>query len=492
MGKSLAVVLPTLALALGACGNPVAVEPVQQVSQSPRRVTLQGHGTAVEYVVYPGNTVGDSRVSGDESPYEVYVPADYAMWDGNGRRLALYTHGYTDPIDYPVGTYDIGGGLTGRQPLPQAVNSALSGLQKALVDNHFAFAWSAYDKPGYAVKSGIASTNELIDIADKKLKEHHKKTVRGFLSKRRYVLGHSLGGIIGAGMAEKYASSRVSGVLAMCGPVNGMTQQVKYAGDLRALYDHYFQNNYRSGATQIPTADPLQPAVSPVSDGELKALGWSITASTTTSGTTYGYTGLAAAIADAVKANLAAAQELASVDQIELKREQDDAATSVNEGQEQLVHSIVDALFYPVRGVSDALSTAGGSPFNNSVATTTYTGTGTVEGDKALNDSILRYEPTSTKPTSYVAANYDTTGSLQTRVLTLHTTMDPQVPFWHEERFAAKVKAKSKSSNLAQQYVERYGHCSMNETETGNALNALVTWVESFGFIRPETGDVTK
>lgn len=480
-----------LILTLASCGGPTT--PKGGLDDPPP--TEEGLPAVRElqtdtYKLYRGKIAGPT--AGEYSSYEVYLPLDYATWEKAGRRIAVYTHGYTDPIDFPVGGYADGTKYLsgGRQPYPNEVNKALQSLQQLLVINGYAVAWSSYSRPGYAVQSGVDSTGKLVDIADNHAKSFYAQAAAGFLSKTRVVLGHSLGGIIAAAIAETQPASRVSGVLAMCGPVNGMPDQVQFAGDLRALYDYYFQSNYRSAAFHVPVrpGGEGQPATNPAADQKLRELGWAILGKGDASRKdaffefgNYRYYGLAKAIAEALVngGDLSRARALADTDQVSLPYS--------NDGE--LVHSIVDALFYPVRGASNALATAGGSPFNN--ASTTYTRSGVADAElNSPSGGVLRYAP-APAAAAYVAANYDTTGEINSYVLTLHTTGDPQVLFRHEARYAAKVSARGRGDRLAQQHVNRYGHCSMNFAETANALSALVTWIESGGVKRPATGDVT-
>src|SRR5438034_360106 len=82
-----------------------------------------------------------------------------------------------------------------------------------------------------------------------------------------------------------------------------------------------------------------------------------------------------------------------------------------------------------------------------------------------------------------------TRGTLAIPLLTLHTTLDPDVPFFHERAYAKIVAAARTSKWLAQQSVQRYGHCNVTPAEVATTLSRLVSWAENGG--KPASGDVT-
>ena len=71
------------------------------------------------------------------------------------------------------------------------------------------------------------------------------------------------------------------------------------------------------------------------------------------------------------------------------------------------------------------------------------------------------------------------TGKLKRPMLTLHTTLDPAVPYFHEEAYAHAVAWAGSSNWLVQIPVESYGHCEFEDFEVLEAFLDLVTWVET-------------
>lgn len=64
-------------------------------------------------------------------------------------------------------------------------------------------------------------------------------------------------------------------------------------------------------------------------------------------------------------------------------------------------------------------------------------------------------------------------------VVTLHTTGDPLVPFWHMVEYRAKVEAAGAAGSYEQYAVARYGHCTFTAVEVLGAFNRLVVLAEA-------------
>ncbi len=70
-------------------------------------------------------------------------------------------------------------------------------------------------------------------------------------------------------------------------------------------------------------------------------------------------------------------------------------------------------------------------------------------------------------------AKYQTTGKIKIPLVTMHTTLDPVIPYWHEILYKSKVLAED-SSSLTQISVARYGHCAFYSEEMLLAFNRLL------------------
>ena len=119
--------------------------------------------------------------------YEIEIPAN---WNGS---LLLYSHGYVTPgSDNPA--RDVGDPATGG----------------VLLNQGYALAGSAYSSTGWAVKDALHDQIALLDYFDKTYG----------VPRRTIAWGHSLGGMITAGLVQRDAS-RFAGALPMCGVLAG-------------------------------------------------------------------------------------------------------------------------------------------------------------------------------------------------------------------------------------------------------------------------------
>src|SRR5688572_6144755 len=307
--------------------------------------------------------------------------------------------------------------------LPTDVAPWLVELREQLLAAGYAVAYSSYSENGWAVKDGAARTHELRTL---------------FMSRfgvptHVYVSGRSLGALITVMLAETYPGD-YQGALALCGPLGGGRLETDYIANVRVLFDFFFPGVIPGDVLHVPTMEFS--ADSPV----VKAI-------------------VAAILAEPQKA-----VALASVNQIELPYRT----------LSELVFSIVRPLGYNILGTNDMLARTGGqSPFVN--LTTWYNGLGLYDATVhprvdhfAAKDAAIRY----------LNDYYRPRGSLTAPLLTLHTTMDPDVPFFHAAALAKIVASARTSKWLAQQSVQRYGHCSFTPAEVRITLVRLVKRAE--------------
>lgn len=74
-----------------------------------------------------------------------------------------------------------------------------------------------------------------------------------------------------------------------------------------------------------------------------------------------------------------------------------------------------------------------------------------------------------------ITLHYQTTGRLTSPLVTLHTTGDPVVPYWHETLYRMKVWGTGSAVRYSGIPILRYGHCNFKAAKvlTGFALMAL-------------------
>ena len=307
-------------------------------------------------------------------------------------------------------------------------------LRETLLSQGYAVAYSSYAQNGWAVQDGAARTHELRDLFNQSFGPPAQV----------YVMGRSLGALITVDLAENFPNA-YQGALSLCGPIGGGRTETDYIGNVRVLFDYYYPGVIPGDVLHVP--DMEYSASSPI----------------------------VKAIVAAILANPQKAVALAAVDQLKMPY------TTPS----QLLLSIVRAIGYNIRGTNDLLARSGGqSPFGNLGLSYTRLGL----PDPFLNAGAGRFAAQAGGIT-YLNSYYQTRGSLAIPLLTLHTTMDPDVPFFHEAAYAKIVAAARTSKWLAQQSVQRYGHCNVSPAEVALTLSRLVNWAEKG--VKPMSGDVT-
>ncbi len=136
---------------------------------------------------HPSSTAAHLTGTLGKAAYEIQVPAS---WNGT---LFLYSHGYVAP-----------GGANGAQASPDPA------VGKWLLGEHFAIAASGYSSTGWAIEDAFHDQIALLDYFANKVGK----------PKRVIAWGHSLGGIITAGLVQLYPQ-RFAGAMPMCGVLAG-------------------------------------------------------------------------------------------------------------------------------------------------------------------------------------------------------------------------------------------------------------------------------
>jgi len=347
---------------------------------------------------------GPVHIEGKIGPGALYALDVPEEWNGD---LVLYAHGYVPPM-LPVELQDVSG------------EPAENEFRDALLDLGYGVAYSSYSENGYAVKDGLTRTRQLRGLFASRVGKPD----------RTYVVGKSLGGLIGLMAAEKHPGL-FDGALPMCGLVGGGPMEIDYIYDVRVLFDHFYPGVLPGNAVDVPAGTNPFAYVGPV----LAAIG----------------------------ANPLAAFDLAAVDQVDLPYS----------NPAELVESILNALFFNLAATADLHDRTGGGFFDNS--STVYTGS---SNDAALNDGVDRFEGTP-RGRNYLENWYLPKGDLKIPVLTLHTDMDPVVPLFHEPAYAGIVAAAGRSDLLVQRTISTYGHCAFTLDEQVDAFEDLVAWAEN-------------
>ncbi len=280
----------------------------------------------------------------------------------------------------------------------------------------FAFATTSYRQNGLAILEGADDIRELVSAF----------TAQRGIPVKTLITGASEGGLVAALLLEQSPNLFTSG-LAACGPVGSFRAQVNYIGDFRVLFDYFFPDVLPGTAIDVP------PDV---------IANW--------------FTQYLPAVQRALQANPARA--------IELMRTANAAYDPANPAT--IVQTAGNLLWYNVFGTADATDKLGGNPFGNQRRF--YFGS---SNDLRLNLRVQRFA--ASRLAAAEMRRYETSGRLTRPLVTLHTTGDEVVPFWHEPLYLAKVLLTG-HRGLVPLPVARYGHCNFTTTEILTAFALAV------------------
>lgn len=281
----------------------------------------------------------------------------------------------------------------------------------------YAFAASSFSKNGLAIVQGFNDTLDLVqNILDPLLRPQHV-----------YVTGVSEGGLIATLSAEQLQGVYVAAE-ATCGPIGTFQGQLNYFGDFRVIFDYFFPGVIPGNVTNIPP--------------EVQQDWFNV---------------YVPKIESALSSNQQATSQLINV-----------LRAPVTSDPNTIPETVLNALAYDVFGFSDAATTLGGQPYDNHRRQ--YSGS---SNDTALNQNVQRYTASSVALQA-VDSHYETSGRLKMPIVTLHTTVDPVVPYWQETRYTDKTEEAGTSSLRTNQRVSTYGHCTFSSSDFLNAFSAIV------------------
>jgi pimeloyl-ACP methyl ester carboxylesterase len=281
----------------------------------------------------------------------------------------------------------------------------------------YGFAASSYDKNGLAIVQGVNDTEDLVqNILRPQLKPN-----------RVYLIGASEGGLVTVLSAEQLPHV-YNAAGAACGPIGSFQGQINYLGDFRVIFDYFF-----------PGVIPGSPI--------------SITPEVMTDWTTVYEPKILAAL----EANPSAAAQLIKV-----------TGAAVTSDPTTVGETVLGILWYNVFATNDATATLGGSPYDNH--NRIYLGS---SNDLLLNLKVPRFTAVPAALAA-VAAHYETSGRLTMPTVTIHTTLDPIIPYWQEPLYTVKTIAAGTFLQRTPIPVAAYGHCAFSGTDVLAAFAIIV------------------
>ncbi len=365
--------------------------------------------------------------------YTIAVPSN---WNGT---LVLYSHGYVFPSPNLL------------NPAPDA-GDALTGA--ALLNQGYALAGSSYSQNGWALQQAFHDQIALLDYF----------TANCGQPTRTIAWGHSLGGIITAGLVQLYPN-RFAGALPMCGVLAGGIGTWNQALDSAFAFDVLLAGN------TLPVVH-LTNSSAPAAFNKAESILGS--AQNTPQGRAR--IALAAALADIPGWFDSASPQPGSKD------------FSTQEQNQFSWESQVDFAFaFFARAELEAR--AGGNPSWN----TGVNYSKQLENSADYSEVVALYKQAGLKldqdlgalaaapriaadpgAVTYLNNYISFNGNLNLPVLTMHTTGDGLVANQDEQAYASVVRSAGDSRLLRQVFVHRAGHCAFTPAETLTAFQTLI------------------
>ena len=371
----------------------------------------------------------------DGATYIIQVPDN---WNGT---LVLYSHGYVEPGGANPAT-DVGDPITGNY----------------LLSNGYALGGSSYATTGWAIQQALPDQIEVLN------------TFRNLVGKpsRTIAWGHSLGGIITAGLVQRYPH-RFDAAMPMCGVVAGSVGTWNAALDSAFVF--YTLLAQGSGVQLVDITNPSKNLI----NAEI-ALG---DAQNTAQG----------------QARIALSAALADVPGWfdPLSPEPDRRDYVDREANQYSWLSEVDFPFaFDFR--AELEGRAGGNVSWNTGVNYRKKLEASVDYDEvkglyraaglSLNDDLQMLQEATRIDVNgpsleYLKRNLIFNGDIKIPVLTLHTKGDGLVGVEEESAYKNVVDEAGKAEFLRQLFVHRAGHCEFTPAETVVAFEALISRLDS-------------
>jgi len=368
----------------------------------------------------------------DGATWKIEVPAN---WNGT---LFLYSHGYVTPGS-PNPAADAGDPATAAAMLAQG----------------FALAGSSYATTGWAIEQALPDQIAALDIFDSQV-GHPTRTI---------AWGHSLGGIITAGLIQEFPN-RFAGALPMCGVLSGGVATWNTALDGAFAFQQLIDPSVQVVNITIPPANPTA------------NLAGAEAAATAAQATPQGRARLAlsAALGDTPGWFTPLSPEPAA---------NDFAAQEANQFNWESQVDFPFAFFLR----AELEGRAGGNPsWNTGVnyfddlrkssdsrevsALYKAAGLSLTKDLETLNQAArISANPASVR---YLEQNITFDGSLPGPVLTMHTIGDGLVVNQNEQAYASVVRRAGDPELLREIFVHRAGHCAFTPAETVTAAHVLL------------------
>jgi pimeloyl-ACP methyl ester carboxylesterase len=378
-----------------------------------------------------GGSGSVSTVNGtlaDGATYEMQCPA--GAWNGT---LYLYSHGYVEP--------------GAANPAADAGDPVTAAWMLA---HGYALAGSSYASTGWAIQQALPDQINTLDTFDSTYGKP-KSTV---------AWGHSLGGIITAGLLQDYPS-RFNAALPMCGVLSGGVATWNTALDAEFAFQKLIDPSIQIVNITDPTAN-VEAAEAAVATAQQTAAGRARLALVAALADTPGWFTPLSAEPSATDYTAQEANQYLWFTQVTFPfifdfRAELESRAGGNASWNTGVNYVADLAKSADAGEVKALYGAARLSLGHDVQT------------------LNRAPRVSADPAavSYLLKNISFDGQISVPVLTMHTTGDGLVVPENEQAYKAIVDLAGNGSLLRQVFVSRAGHCAFTPAETITAVQTL-------------------
>ena len=365
--------------------------------------------------IAPGKYAGDF----DNCEWIISLP-DPDAWNAlDYRYMIFYAHGMVDPVPYE------------EIKLPDDRIGDRS-VEDIVVGNNIGYASTSYRDNGLVVLDAVEDIKELVNIAGLFFDDHPE-----YMPPDMLILGGpSEGGLVTTKTIEKYPQL-FQGAISIGGPIGDFWKQLQYMGDFHVLFNYFFGNEL--AAMGINIGNPQDGVETAIMD----AWKWG---------------NLQDIIAGIMVNNPDKVKQLIKC-----------AGVTVDTGDEIAVGTaMLELLRFNIMLTNDIIDRMGGVPFDN--MRKWYHGS---YNDWRLNRYIQRVRADYTARVN--VRDYETTADIEVPVVTIHTTGDHVVPFWHNPKYRYKAFIQGNSLLHTGIPVDNYGHCTIEESHIMAALYIVIS-----------------
>ncbi len=373
----------------------------------------------------PGTFVGEYR----GAKWQLSLP-NSVIWNSLPQKyLLLYAHGIVDPVPYePV-------------KLPDDAIEGTS-VEDILKGNGFGYASTSYRDNGLVVLEAVEDMKNLADLTRLFFRVHPDYSAPDFL----FIGGPSEGGLVTIKTIEKYPSL-FDGAISICAPIGDFQKQLQYNGDFHVLFNYFFGADLLAAGFDLGNPkDGVDPAImgkwKEGKEGDLQKKIISLMTD---------HPERVFQLLNTVKATV-------------------DFYNPIAVGT-----AVLELLRFNIMMTNDVRIRMKGVPYNNK--NTVYSGS---LDDETLNAEVQRIDEPDYHQVRNSIRKYETSGKLiNMPLVTIHTTGDYIIPYWHDNLYASKIFPAKNSYLHKRIEVDNFGHSTIFLENIAEALLFLIGSVNS-------------